>query len=443
MIIPGSRFIHAMAAVVLLATPIWSAETITLTPSTATPALGASFTVTVSLSGAAPFANWATYLAWDPTKLQLTAQAAGGFSTFIADSRSLTTINGGGSVHAGGFAFSNNAGGSNSLGVFTFTALTSGATTITTAAKSVGNPFGVVLVDAAAAERIPGLPGPLTITVGPGATAPELDVTRSGSVADGGTDSVSGSLASSASVLTYTLANSGTASLSITGSTTVANQVNCVAVVTTQPAASVAASASTSLVVSVTPSSAGAWSFTLSTPNSDGNENPYNWTVSGTASASPAPELDVTRTGAVADGGTDTIAGSAAGSPSVLTYTLANNGTASLSITGATTVASLVNCTASVTTQPAASVAVSSSTTLVVSVTPSAAGAWSVVVSTPSNDGNENPYNWTIRGTVGGSGTQTTSSGSGSGGGGCGAGGLAAMILATCFAFRLRKGRTW
>ena len=53
--------------------------------------------------------------------------------------------------------------------------------------------------------------------------------------------------------------------------------------VTTQPAASIAAAGSGTLVVTVTPTAAGAWSFTLSAASNDSNENPYNWTVSGTA----------------------------------------------------------------------------------------------------------------------------------------------------------------
>ena len=53
--------------------------------------------------------------------------------------------------------------------------------------------------------------------------------------------------------------------------------------INTQPAASVAAGNSTGLVVTVTPTAAGAWSFNLSVGNNDSNENPYNWSVSGTA----------------------------------------------------------------------------------------------------------------------------------------------------------------
>jgi hypothetical protein len=288
------RFVLLLALSVL---PLWAAETVTLTPSTTTPAVGSSFTVTVTLSDAAPFANWATYLAWDPAKVQLTGQATGSFTTFIPDSRDLATINSTGEVRAGGFGFTDNAGGTGTLGVFTFTALVSGTTDITTEAKSGTNLFGLALSTAAGVERVPGVPGPLSLTIGGGALAPELDVTRSGAVADGGTDPVTGTTAGTATSLTYTLTNSGSATLTISGATTVAGQSNCIAMVSTQPASSVAAAGSTSLVVAVTPTAAGAWSFTLSTPNNDADENPYNWTVQGVAAAGKGNAISVSGAG--------------------------------------------------------------------------------------------------------------------------------------------------
>ena len=62
----------------------------------------------------------------------------------------------------------------------------------------------------------------------------------------------------------------------------IAGLVNCTATVTTAPAATVAAAGTTTLVITVTPTAAGAFSFTVSVVNNDADENPYNWTVSGT-----------------------------------------------------------------------------------------------------------------------------------------------------------------
>jgi hypothetical protein len=138
---------------------------VTLVADNASPQVGESFTVTVELSGADPFANWAAYLKFDKAVVELTAQANGTFSTFVADARALGDINASGEVRAGGFALADNAGGDGTLGVFTFKALAAGATQITTENKSVANAFGNVLLPSAGGEVLPGIDGPLGITV--------------------------------------------------------------------------------------------------------------------------------------------------------------------------------------------------------------------------------------------------------------------------------------
>jgi len=158
----------------LFAGPALRAADISLSAGSTTPTVGQTFTVTVNLAGAAPFANWAQFLQFDNTKLQLTAQATGTFNTFIQDSRLLTDINTSGQVRAGGFGQSNNAGGSGSLGVFTFKALAVGSTNVITAAKSGANPFGNVLTPATGSDVLPTVPNPLSITIGSGVSAPVI-----------------------------------------------------------------------------------------------------------------------------------------------------------------------------------------------------------------------------------------------------------------------------
>ncbi len=232
-------------------------------------------------------------------------------------------------------------------------------------------------------------------------TAPELDITRGASpIADGGTDTVTGTTAGTATVLSYTLTNSGTANVTMS-SNVVSGQTNCTATISTAPFTPIVPAGTTTAGYTVTPTAAGAWSFVVTIANNDANENPYNWTISGTAAAAAAPECDVTRGGAVADGGTDTVTGGSAGTASVLTYTITNSGTAALTITTPVVApAGLVNCTASISTQPAASTAAAGTTTLGVTVTPTAAGAFSCTVTFANNDATENPYNWTISGTA-------------------------------------------
>jgi hypothetical protein len=121
-------------------------------------------------------------------------------------------------------------------------------------------------------------------------TFPEMDVDQAGSpIADGGTDTVGNQQMATPFNRTYTIQNTGTAALNLFGSpaVTLAGQTNCTASVTTQPTTPVAAGGSTTLTVSCTPTAVGAFSFTVTIPNDDGNESPYDWTVSGTGTAPP------------------------------------------------------------------------------------------------------------------------------------------------------------
>jgi hypothetical protein len=139
--------------------------TLTLVASKTNAKVGETFTVTVQLANAAPFASWAEFLRFDGTKLALVSQTAGTFGAFVADGRTLADINASGEVRAGGSGTVNNAGGAGTLGVFTFKALKLGATTISTENKSGSNTFGNVLVNAAGTQTLPQIAGGLTITV--------------------------------------------------------------------------------------------------------------------------------------------------------------------------------------------------------------------------------------------------------------------------------------
>jgi hypothetical protein len=98
--------------------------------------------------------------------------------------------------------------------------------------------------------------------------------------------------------LTYTFKNSGVADLT-TSNPAVTAGTNCTATLTTAPGKLISANASSNLIVSITPKDAGLWRATVSVTTDDTNENPYNWTISGTAAAQPepvpVPEVDVAR----------------------------------------------------------------------------------------------------------------------------------------------------
>jgi M6 family metalloprotease-like protein/uncharacterized repeat protein (TIGR02543 family) len=115
-------------------------------------------------------------------------------------------------------------------------------------------------------------------------SVPEINITRGGSpVTDGGTDAVTETTNGVGKQLAYTIANSGSANLTLTTPVTATAGTNCSISVNTQPTSTVGVSGTTSLVLTVTPTALGAWSATVSIANNDGDENPYNWTISGTA----------------------------------------------------------------------------------------------------------------------------------------------------------------
>jgi hypothetical protein len=115
-------------------------------------------------------------------------------------------------------------------------------------------------------------------------TAPEIAVSRGSAIADGGTDSLGGGQTAGTPIaLTYTISNTGNLPLTLTPPGTLGSSVNCTVQVITPPAAAVAVSGNTQLVIEATPTAGGAFSFTYTLTNDDPDENPYNWTITGTA----------------------------------------------------------------------------------------------------------------------------------------------------------------
>ena len=127
-----------------------------------TPAIGATFTVTVALDNAPGFRDWGQFLRFDTNRLELVGQTAGDFGHFIADSRALAA----GEIRAGGWGLADNAGGNGALGQFAFRALAPGATTIVSENRSQANLFGNLLRLDSGSDVLPAIAGPLTIEIG-------------------------------------------------------------------------------------------------------------------------------------------------------------------------------------------------------------------------------------------------------------------------------------
>lgn len=106
----------------------------------------------------------------------------------------------------------------------------------------------------------------------------------------------------------------------------------------------------------------------------------------------------------VANGDTDSLGAVLPGAPLTLTYTIRNNGTTALDLTGTplvdVTAGANVN-SVSISALPAASIAPSATTTFEITCTPAAAGSFDFTVSIFSTDPDSNPYTWNVAGTQG------------------------------------------
>lgn len=125
--------------------------------------------------------------------------------------------------------------------------------------------------------------------------APEIAIARGATaIADGGTDAAGSVTMGTTKTLTYTIANTGAAALGLITPIT-ATGTNCMVAVT-QPGTSVAAGASTTAKLVVTPTAAGPWNVVVSIATTDADENPSNWTITGSATAAAAIEVTIATT---------------------------------------------------------------------------------------------------------------------------------------------------
>lgn len=127
------------------------------------------------------------------------------------------------------------------------------------------NPYNITIVGLATGASVPDL-----ALAGPG-----------GAIADGGTDSVSGAPAGTATVRTYTVTNAGNGTAAF-GTLTIGTQNGASCTVATAPPQQLGAGASATFAISITPS-ASAWSCTFALSSNDPDESPYDVTISAAA----------------------------------------------------------------------------------------------------------------------------------------------------------------
>ena len=124
---------------------------------------------------------------------------------------------------------------------------------------------------------------PYTLALsGTGVAAPEMSV-RSGAVAvaDGGSYAFADTMAGGTAEVEFTIENTGTAGLNLTGTPRVAVSGSDFTV-TADPATPVVAAGSTTFTIRFAPTATGLRTASISIDNDDPDEQPYNFTVSGT-----------------------------------------------------------------------------------------------------------------------------------------------------------------
>ncbi|MCA8910761.1 MAG: choice-of-anchor D domain-containing protein [Planctomycetes bacterium] len=234
---------------------------------------------------------------------------------------------------------------------------------------------------------------------------PEMDVSFATNPVASGSTIALGSFGNEGSAYTHTIdiENNGVETLTI--STPVAapgSLTNCTAMITSQPSASLAPGGATTLDVWIKPSGTGLYSCTISITNNDRDENPYVFTIEGTAGG-PAPEFDLYRfTAGIANGATDSIGDVDYGVSHTLIYRIENNGLATLNLTTTPliTITTGINIkSVTITTLPDSTITAGAFTTFEITYVTLDAGAWALTVSVGSDDADENPYTWTISGT--------------------------------------------
>lgn len=212
---------------------------------------------------------------------------------------------------------------------------------------------------------------------------------------------------------TFTIENTGTGSLNLTGAPIIniggAHPGDFT--VTANASTPISSGANTNFTVTFNPTVPGLRTAIVSIANNDSNEAPYTFAIQGNGT-SPLQEINIVGNGLdIINGDTtpsitdDTDFGDilAASGNKINTFTIQNTGTAtSLNLTGASPYAIISGTHASdfiVTLIPSATIAANGNTTFEVTFDPSAIGLRTATVTIANDDIDENPYTFDIQGT--------------------------------------------
>ncbi len=204
---------------------------------------------------------------------------------------------------------------------------------------------------------------------------------------------------------TFTITNSGTLPLSLSGSA-IQGTNSLEFTITTPPPATIAVGGSADFVITYNPSLGGTHNATFTVNNNDLDENPYNFSITGTA-IGPQPEISLNGQGNIINNGdtttltsngTDYGASLIAGSIT-RSFNIANSGDANLNLTGASPYAIISGSPYfSVSVNPASSITAGGFTTFDITYNPTLVGTHTATVTIANNDSDENPFIFTITG---------------------------------------------
>ena len=225
----------------------------------------------------------------------------------------------------------------------------------------------------------------------------------------GVTDITSGTV-----VNTFTIQNTGTAILGLTGTgptyITISGANAADFTVTANPSASIAAGGSTTFSITFNPSTIGLKTATLTIANNDSDENPYDFAIRGYGSngdqdinvqgGSPLTNIPMGDTTPTTAKGTQ-FGNTQVGVANPKSFTIQNtwNGAGNPSLTINSITVSGTNAAEFVVTNPITTISKNSSATFTVTFTPSALGVRNATITINSDDGDETPWSFAVQGT--------------------------------------------
>jgi len=214
---------------------------------------------------------------------------------------------------------------------------------------------------------------------------------------------------------TFTIQNTGTGALSLTGTgpayVAVSGTHAADFTVTANPTTPIAAAGSTTFTITFNPSALGLRTATLTIANDDADENPYNFDIQGIGTTTVQEINIVGNANTIVDGDItpnvidDTDFGNVdiTAGTNVNTFTIENSGTVNnLNLTSGSPYVVVSGAHATdftVTSIPVTPIVASGSTTFDITFNPSALGLRTATLTIANDDTDENPYNFDIQGT--------------------------------------------